>query len=161
MASATIIANAGGYAHTGQSANTIKGFVLSASAGDYVFVGGPIFFASPRFIRGDVLLVAEAQRFIKGDSAFDRLVLTNIRGDVLFATFERFIKGDSAFEAEPSRFIKGDTLFAVFARFIKGDAALFTNPPLVELGPAPAATATGLLSRHWLSVASVKKEESL
>ena len=153
--------DAGGYALTGQVAGSIEGFGFMASPGAYALSGSSIFFASPRFIKSETLLEASAERFVKGDSALLRNVLSFVKGDTVFVTHSRFIKGDAALLVEAMRFIRGDAEFVSFRRFVKGDAALMTNPPLQELGPSPAATATGFLSRHWLSIASIKKEESL
>lgn len=153
-----ITASGGSYAYTGQSVTTTKAIEIVPVAGSFLLTGNKIFFALPRFIKGESLLVAERVRFIKGDSSLVRETCPFIKGDVSFLTFSRFIKGDSLLLAIASRYIKGDVDFVVFTRFVKGNATLMRQPPLFELGPSPAVNKAGLLSRHWLSLASVKKE---
>ena len=118
MASDTIIASGGSYAHAGQNVTTTKAIEIVPDVGSYLLTGNSIFFALPRFIKGESLLIAERVRFIKGDSSLVREPIKFIKGDVSFLTFSRFIKGDSALVAIAPRYIKGDVRFVVFTRFI-------------------------------------------
>ena len=114
------------------------------------------------YIKGDADLQAEAARYIKGIPSLRTLIESYIKGNVLFSYVERYIKSNTAFQANAQRFIRGLVAFNLAVsgfgvRFIKGDASLSIKPPLQTLGDAPPATASGLLSRQYLNLDSVKK----
>ncbi len=110
------------------------------------------------FLKGESVLQALQERFVKGESALAAVREFYILGGTEFTTFQLFFKGETALAGLEELYIRGDTRFAYSAIYIKGGTALVKNAPLEDLGPTPPATKAGLISRQYLSLASVKKE---
>ncbi len=110
------------------------------------------------YLKGEASLAAELERYLKGDVAFRIENLIYLKGDVAFALFARYLKGDADLFGLLNLYLKGDTVFAASTAYLKGEANLMVNVPLEDLGESPPSTKPGVLSRHWLSIESVKKD---
>ena len=109
------------------------------------------------YLKGEASLTAEVKRYLKGDVAFRIENLIYLKGDAAFAAFARYLKGDADLIGVLNLYLKGDAVFAANTAYLKGDAGLMINVPLGDLGETPPSTKPGVLSRHWLSIESVKK----
>ena len=109
------------------------------------------------YLKGEASLTAELERYLKGDVAFRIENLIYLKGDAAFAAFARYLKGDADLIGVLNLYLKGDAVFAANTTYLKGDAGLMINVPLGDLGETPPSTKPGVLSRHWLSLESVKK----
>ncbi len=110
------------------------------------------------YLKGESSLTAELERYLKGDVAFRIENLIYLKGETTFAAFARYLKGDADLIGLLNLYLKGDTVFASSTAYLKGAANLMVNVPLSDLGQNPPSTKPGVLSRHWLSIESVKKD---
>ena len=115
------------------------------------------------YVRGAPALQAVFENLIHADALVQRPVHIYVRGDVNFGLqeLERFVKGNALLLGRDFNFIRGDVLFNYSADFIRGLATLVRAPNLEDVGDDPPTDTTpGVMSRHYLSVVSVKKEVS-
>jgi hypothetical protein len=111
------------------------------------------------YMRFQAPLQAEAGRYLKVISTLQREVFPHIKFAVAFpAPTERYLKVASAMQAIDEMYIRFAAQFAMNAEYLKVHATLVKEPIIGESGNSPPANKVGLLSRHYLSVASVKKE---
>lgn len=110
------------------------------------------------YLKGEAALAAEASRYTKGDVAFQVQKLIYLKSETLFADFQTYLKGDVDLIGTLNDYLKGDVRFSFNSTYLKGEVNLMVNIPLADLGENPPSTKPGVLSRHWLSVAAVKKD---
>jgi len=110
------------------------------------------------YLKGEAALASELSRYVKGDTAFRIENFVYLKSEVLFADFQTYIKGDVDLIGTLNQYLKGDARFTFNSTYFKGSANLMVTIPLDDLGESPPSTKPGVLSRHWLSVAAVKKD---
>lgn len=112
------------------------------------------------FLKGAAAFQVATGAYIKGGAALQALTEIYLKGGATIQdpSLMRYIKGGASLEGALQRYLKGGARFAYNATYLKGGARLIVNPPLDDLPDNPPATKAGLLSRNWLSVASVKKD---
>lgn len=110
------------------------------------------------YLKGEAALSAELSRYIKGETAFQNENWFYIKSETLFADVQEYIKGDADLIGGLDRYVKGEVVFAFNGVYMKGTVSLMVNVPLGDLGESPPSTKPGVISRHWLSVAAVKKD---
>jgi hypothetical protein len=110
-------------------------------------------------MRFDASLQVETGDYLKIIPLLEREVLPYVKLEVAFPpASEKYIKARASFAFEGERYLKAFAMFAINAEYLKLRAALTRTPILDDLGNDPPEGKTGLLSRHYLSVFSVKKE---
>lgn len=114
------------------------------------------------YLKGAPALQADFARYVKGESELQQLVDLYLKGEVAFfgGDVQRYLKGDSSLARLDHAYIRGQVDFAYSALYLKGLAALVKAPNLGDLGDSPPSTKSGVLSRQYLSIASVKKDVS-
>ena len=110
------------------------------------------------YLKGEAGLASALSRYVKGDTDFQVENLLYMRSETLFGDNQKYVKGDADLIGTLNRYLKGDTRFFLTGTYLKGDASLMVTTILEDLGENPASTKPGVLSRHWLSVAAVKKD---
>ena len=129
-----------------------------ASGTKYIKGDAALELAADVYLKGEAALASALSRYIKGDTAFRVENSVYLKSEVLFADFQRYIKGDADLIGTLNRYLKGDARFTFNSAYFKGTASLMVTVPLEDLGENPPSTKPGVLSRHWLSVAAVKKD---
>ena len=129
-----------------------------ASGTKYIKGDAALELAADVYLKGEAALASALSRYIKGDTAFRVENSVYLKSEVLFADFQRYIKGDVDLIGTLNRYLKGDARFTFNSTYFKGTASLMVTVPLEDLGENPPSTKPGVLSRHWLSVAAVKKD---
>jgi hypothetical protein len=110
------------------------------------------------YVKFDASLLLEAGAYLKTDTVFAQALEKFVKFNTAFTTWDEYLKFDSSLEGKREAFIRFATLFAYGARYMKFKALLTNAPVLGDLGGSPAAGATGLLARQYLSIESIKKE---
>ena len=110
------------------------------------------------YLKGEAALELQLSIYIKGDTAFRVENNVYLKSEGLFASFQTYIKGDADLIGTLNRYFKGDARFAFNGVYFKGTANLMVTAPLEDLDESPPSDKPGVLSRHWLSVAAVKKD---
>ena len=110
------------------------------------------------YLKGEATLASALSRYLKGETALRIENNVYLKSEVLFADFQTYIKGDADLIGTLNRYLKGDARFTFNGTYFKGTANLMVTIPLADLGENPPSDKPGVLSRHWLSVAAVKKD---
>ena len=111
------------------------------------------------YIKLNTQLQATAARYIKSHPVLQQVAETYIKLNAVFAVYERYLKIAASLTANTESFVRLKVSFTPLPeRYIKLQATLVKNPPLEDLGDTPPPAATGLLSRQYMNLASVKKE---
>jgi len=141
----------------------LRGDTVLSYPEDFIRGDAPLQKRIDIYVRGLPALQAVYENLIHADALVQRAVDIYVRGDVNFGLqeLERFVKGNALLLGVAGDFIRGDVLFNYSADFIRGLATLVRAPNLNDIGDEPPTDTTpGVMSRHYLSVVSVKKEVS-
>lgn len=129
-----------------------------ASGTEYLKGDSSLVIQKEIYLKGEVAIASRLSRYAKGDTAFQFQKLIYLKGETLFVDFQTYLKGDTDLIGTLNNYLKGDAKFLFNSTYLKGAVNLMANIPLVDLGENPPSTKPGVLSRHWLSVAAVKKD---
>jgi hypothetical protein len=111
------------------------------------------------YIRLNPAMQAEAARYVKTIGLLQRDVDVYMKLAVAFpAPSQRYIKTAATMQARGDNYLRLFAQFVMHADYIKVRAALSKQPVIGDVGDDPPPNKVGLLSRHYLSVTSVKKE---
>ena len=111
------------------------------------------------YLRFGAGLQAEAGNYVKFLPALQREVEFYIRFAVNFPPpAEGYLKFAAQFIYQGESYLRFNVNFAANASYLKFRAALVTQPIIGDLGDGAPANKVGLLSRQYVSVASVKKD---
>jgi hypothetical protein len=106
-------------------------------------------------------LQAEAGSYLKSIPTLQREVSLYLRFALAFpGPAQRYVKTASSLQARRDEYIRAQVRFEINAQYIKLRVALAKQPIIGELGNTPPEGKVGLLSRHYVSVVSVKKDLS-
>jgi hypothetical protein len=153
-----IILPLGGVVETTQE-NYLKASATLSYPTDYVKVFAELERQVEIYMRLQPAFQVETGRYIKTSGLLQKNVDFYMKLAVAFPTpTERYFKAAAAMQARAENYLRLSTQFVIFADYIKVRAALSKQPLIGEIGDAGPANKVGLLSRHYLSVTSVKKE---
>jgi hypothetical protein len=126
--------------------NYVKAFAdLEAQKEVYMRLGPAFQFEAGRYVKTTGLLQQEVFQYVKFDLKFPE-------------PSQRYIKAAASMQDRHDMYIRCFAQFVIFADYIKVRAALSKQPVIGDVGDTPPPNKVGLLSRHYLSVTSVKKE---
>jgi hypothetical protein len=104
-------------------------------------------------------LQVETGKYLKAIPTLQREVFPYLKFAVAFPEApQRYLKAASSMQARGDQYIRSFAQFVIHADYVKVRVALSKDPIFIDLGNSAPANKMGLLSRQYLSVASVKKE---
>ena len=104
-------------------------------------------------------LQVETGRYVKAVPTLQREVFPYLKFAVAFPEApQRYLKTASSMQARGDQYVRAFAQFVIHADYLKVRVALSKQPIIGDLGNGAPANKVGLLSRQYLSVASVKKE---
>jgi hypothetical protein len=102
---------------------------------------------------------AEAGCYLKAAPLLQRAVDHYIKFELKMPEpTQRYLKSITQMQARGDMYIRCSAQFVIHADYIKVRAALSKQPLVGDIGDGAPPNKVGLLSRHYLSVAAVKKE---
>ena len=111
------------------------------------------------YMRFAPALQVKTGNYIKAVPMLQREVFPYLKLEVAFPEApQRYMKTASSMQARSDQYIRAFAQFAIHAGYLKLRVALSKQPIIGDLGDSAPANKTGLLSRQYLSVASVKKD---
>ncbi len=111
------------------------------------------------YMKAEPRLQVLTGNYLKAAPLLQKEVFPYIKFDVAFPEASgRYLKSSASMQARGDQYIRAYARFVMHANYLKVKAALVTQPIIGDIGNNPPANKKGLLSREYLSVASVKKE---
>lgn len=147
-------------------------FVPDAQGGGYVKAGATVIYPEDYVKLQPVLekrveiyskfcakLQADTGKYVKIGPVLQREVFPYVKFEVTFPEApQRYVKTAATLQSRGDQYVRVGVRFAIHAEYVKVNAALVKDPIFGEVGDGDPENKTGLLSRQFLSLVSVKKE---
>jgi hypothetical protein len=135
-----------GAANLSYPTNYVKVFALLERPVHFYMKAQPAFqFERERYVKTAPLLQSEVQLYMKFEVKQPEPT-------------QRYLKASVSMQDRADIYIRCAVEFVIHANYVKVRAALSKQPIIGDIGDSAPANKVGLLSRHYLSVVSVKKE---